>query len=154
MRTQEEALAHVKNVAIPHPWCQSICLDGHSIGYISVRPGSNDERHWAYVSYAIGADLWGQGIGTFTLRSVVSEVFGEFPDLVSWSLDKRLDITMYRVLPLSTQYFLSTPSRVNLTFTGTPRDPTLCTSASTLSSFGRSQKTDAATSFTALVAIP
>ncbi|PKI39498.1 hypothetical protein CRG98_040107 [Punica granatum] len=80
--TREEALAHLKNVAIPHPWRRSICLDGHSIGYISVRPGSGDERHRAYVSYAIGADLWGQGIGTFTLRSVVSEVFGEFPDLV------------------------------------------------------------------------
>ncbi|XP_031395923.1 uncharacterized protein LOC116207181 [Punica granatum] len=82
IRTREEALAHLKNVAIPHPWRRSICLDGHSIGYISVRPGSGDERHRAYVSYAIGADLWGQGIGTFTLRSVVSEVFGEFPDLV------------------------------------------------------------------------
>ena len=36
----------------------------------------------ANISYAMGADYWGQGIVTMTLKEAISLVFKEFPDLV------------------------------------------------------------------------
>ncbi|PRQ38593.1 putative adenylate kinase [Rosa chinensis] len=34
----EEALTYIEKVCIPHPRRQSICLDDHCIGYVSVKP--------------------------------------------------------------------------------------------------------------------
>ncbi|KAK7266874.1 hypothetical protein RIF29_19532 [Crotalaria pallida] len=33
--SREEALEFIRDVCIPHPWRRSICLDDHSIGFIS-----------------------------------------------------------------------------------------------------------------------
>ncbi|KAF3951829.1 hypothetical protein CMV_022562 [Castanea mollissima] len=80
--SREEALTYLEKVAIPHPWRRSICLDDRSIGYVSIRPESHDDRCRAYISYAVGTDYWGQGIVTTALKIAVSKVFKEFPDLV------------------------------------------------------------------------
>ncbi|KAF5452543.1 hypothetical protein F2P56_027523 [Juglans regia] len=80
--SREEALTYIEKVAIPHPWRRSICLDDRSIGYISIRPESGDDRCRAHVSYAVGTDYWGQGIVTIALKMALSEVFKEFPDLL------------------------------------------------------------------------
>lgn len=80
--TREEALAYIEKVAMPHPWRRSICLNGRSVGYISVRPGLGDDRCRAHISYALGVDHWGQGIVTFALKMMVSNIGGVFPDLV------------------------------------------------------------------------
>ncbi|KAK9992656.1 hypothetical protein SO802_027641 [Lithocarpus litseifolius] len=80
--SREEALTYLEKVAIPHPWRRSICLDDHSIGYVSIRPEPRDDRCRAHISYAVSTDYWGQGIVTTALKIAVSKVFKEFPDLV------------------------------------------------------------------------
>ncbi|KAL2229925.1 UNVERIFIED_CONTAM: hypothetical protein Sindi_1586900 [Sesamum indicum] len=80
--SREEALIYIQQVAIPHPWRQSICLDNHSIGYISVKPESSNDRHRAHVGYAIGSEYWGQGIVTAALKIAIPIVFEKFPFLV------------------------------------------------------------------------
>ncbi|KAI3875887.1 hypothetical protein MKW92_042061 [Papaver armeniacum] len=40
--SQEDALRYLKEVAIPHPWCRSICLDDRSIGLVIMYPGYNE----------------------------------------------------------------------------------------------------------------
>ncbi|KAM0988588.1 hypothetical protein ACFX13_012757 [Malus domestica] len=80
--SREEALAYIEKVAIPHPWRQSICLDDHSIGYVSVKPELGDDTCRAHVSYAVSAEYWGQGIAKQALRMAMSRVYKEFPCLV------------------------------------------------------------------------
>lgn len=80
--TREDALMYIQQVAIPHPWRLSICLDDRSIGYISVRPESGNDRHRAHMGYAIGSDHWGRGIVTIALRMAIPSVFEKFPFLV------------------------------------------------------------------------
>lgn len=82
MKSREEALNYIKEVAIPHPWRRSICLDDRSIGYISVKPESGNEKHRAHVGYAIGKEYWGKGIVTAAMKIAISSVFKEFPWLV------------------------------------------------------------------------
>ncbi|EYU41470.1 hypothetical protein ABFS82_07G033400 [Erythranthe guttata] len=80
--TIEEALIYVQKVAIPHPWRRSICLDDRSVGYISVRPESGDDRHRAHIGYAVGSDCWGLGIATAAVRLAIPSVFEKFPFIV------------------------------------------------------------------------
>lgn len=82
INSKEEALKYIQEVAIPHPWRRSICLDDRSIGYISIKPESGSDKHRAHVGYAIAADYWGQGIVPIALKIAVSCVFKEFPYLV------------------------------------------------------------------------
>lgn len=78
----EAASKYIQEVAIPHPWRRSICLDDRSIGYISVRPESGSERHKARIAYAVGSDYWGQGIVTMAIKMAIPIVFKDFPYLV------------------------------------------------------------------------
>ncbi|XP_027120777.1 uncharacterized protein [Coffea arabica] len=80
--TIEEALKYIQEVAIPHPWRRSICLDDRSIGYISIKPESGSDRHRAHVGYAISSEYWGQGIVTVALKIAISSAFKAFPFLV------------------------------------------------------------------------
>lgn len=80
--SREEALAYLEEVAIPHPWRRSICLDDRSIGYISIKPESGDDRCRARIGYALAAEYWGQGMATVALKMAVSKVFDEITDLV------------------------------------------------------------------------
>lgn len=79
---KEEALTYLKEVAIPHPWRRSICIDDRSIGYVSVKPELGDDRCRARVGYAVGTEHWGQGIVTAAVKMAVSSVFKEIPYLV------------------------------------------------------------------------
>nr|GMD83752.1 uncharacterized N-acetyltransferase P20-like [Ipomoea batatas] len=80
--SKQEALQYIQEVAIPHPWRHSICLDGRSIGYISVKPEAGNDRHRAHLGYAIGSCYWGQGIVTMALKMAIPVVFTDFPFLV------------------------------------------------------------------------
>ncbi|KAK6929939.1 GNAT domain [Dillenia turbinata] len=80
--SREEALAHLREVAIPHPWRRSICLDDRSIGYISIKQESGGDKHRANIGYGVGVEYWGQGIVTVALKLALSSVFNELPDLV------------------------------------------------------------------------
>ncbi|KAG8370226.1 hypothetical protein BUALT_Bualt14G0095000 [Buddleja alternifolia] len=80
--SREQALTYINRVAIPHPWRHSICLDGRSIGYISVRPESDRDCHRAHVGYAVGSDHWGLGIVTIAMKMAIPSVFEKFPFLV------------------------------------------------------------------------
>ncbi|OVA15510.1 GNAT domain [Macleaya cordata] len=37
--SKEDGLRYLKEIAIPHPWRRSICLDDRSIGFVSIYPG-------------------------------------------------------------------------------------------------------------------
>ncbi|KAL6956515.1 hypothetical protein U1Q18_042435 [Sarracenia purpurea var. burkii] len=80
--TGEDAVKHLKEVAIPHPWRRSICVDDRSIGYVSIRPRPRNDRHRAHLGYAISADFWGKGIMTAALKMAISSVFMDVPYLV------------------------------------------------------------------------
>uniref|UniRef100_A0A6N2MV12 N-acetyltransferase domain-containing protein n=2 Tax=Salix TaxID=40685 RepID=A0A6N2MV12_SALVM len=82
VNSREEALTYLEKVAIHHPWRRSICLDDHSIGYISISPESGDDRCRARLGYALAAEFWGQGIATIALKMAVSSVFKELAGLV------------------------------------------------------------------------
>ncbi|KAJ6324062.1 hypothetical protein OIU76_011378 [Salix suchowensis] len=82
INSREEALTYLEKVAIHHPWRRSICLDDHSIGYISISPESGDDRCRARLGYALAAEFWGQGIATIALKMAVSSVFKELAGLV------------------------------------------------------------------------
>ncbi|KAI3441973.1 N-acetyltransferase domain-containing protein [Psidium guajava] len=78
----EEAEWYLRTVAIPHPWRRSICLGDRSIGYVSVKRGSGDERCRAHVGYAVGAEFWGRGFATAALRMAARRAFDEMPELM------------------------------------------------------------------------
>ncbi|XP_059652637.1 uncharacterized protein LOC132299825 [Cornus florida] len=80
--SKEEVLTFIREVCIPHPWRRSICVDDRSIGFISIFPGSGDERCKADIGYAIGVDYWGQGITTMAVKIALSQFFKDFPDVL------------------------------------------------------------------------
>ncbi|KAJ4822240.1 hypothetical protein Tsubulata_035661, partial [Turnera subulata] len=80
--TREEALAHLQNVAIPHPWRRSICLDHRCIGYISIFPESGEDRCRANFGYALATEYWGQGITTVAVKMALSNAFKDLPYVV------------------------------------------------------------------------
>ncbi|KAF7151783.1 hypothetical protein RHSIM_Rhsim02G0026500 [Rhododendron simsii] len=80
--SREEALKYLKEVAIPHPWRRSICLDDRSIGYVSIRTESGSDHHLGRIGYAVGSEYWNQGIVTVALRMAVSSMFEEIQYLV------------------------------------------------------------------------
>ncbi|XP_068340529.1 uncharacterized protein [Pyrus communis] len=82
LTTKEEALNFIKNVCIPHPWRRSICIDDLSIGFVTMFPGSGDDRHKADMGYALAARYWGLGITTKAVKIALSQVFKDYPDLV------------------------------------------------------------------------
>lgn len=80
--SKEEALVFIRDVCIPHPWRRSICIDGRSVGFVSVYPWSGDDRCKADVGYAVAREHWGKGIATRALRMAIPQVFERFPDVV------------------------------------------------------------------------
>lgn len=80
--SKEEALTFIKDICIPHPWRRSICIDDRSIGFISVFPGSGDDRCRADMGYGLATKHWGQGITTKAVRIALSQLFKDLPDLV------------------------------------------------------------------------
>ncbi|PIN13030.1 hypothetical protein CDL12_14351 [Handroanthus impetiginosus] len=82
LTSKEEALTFIEQMCIHHPWRRSICIDDRSIGFLSVFPGSGDERHRADVGYAIAVEYWGQGITTAALKMGIPQVFDDFPQVL------------------------------------------------------------------------
>ncbi|KAK9291898.1 hypothetical protein L1049_019849 [Liquidambar formosana] len=80
--SKEAALTFIKDVFIRHPWRPSICIDDRSIGFISIFPGSGDDRCRADIGYGVAAKRWGQGVTTKAVKMDLSEVFKDFPGLV------------------------------------------------------------------------
>ncbi|KAJ0080160.1 hypothetical protein Patl1_23385 [Pistacia atlantica] len=80
--SKEEALTYIKDVCFPHPWRRSICIDDHSIGFVSIFPGSGGDRCRADIGYAIAVRYWGQGIATRAVKIALVEVFKDFPDVL------------------------------------------------------------------------
>lgn len=80
--SRDEALDYIQQVAIPHPWRHSICVDDICIGYVSVKPESGNDQHRAHVSYVLNAEYWGLGIATTALKMAVAMVLKKFSYLV------------------------------------------------------------------------
>ncbi|KAK1401168.1 putative N-acetyltransferase p20 [Heracleum sosnowskyi] len=80
--SRNEALTYIQQVAIPHPWRHSICMDDICIGYVSLKPESGNDQHRAHVSYALSAEYWGLGIATIALKMAIAMVFEKFSYLV------------------------------------------------------------------------
>lgn len=82
LTSKDEASTFITDVCIPHPWRRSICIDNRSIGFISVFPGSGEDRCRADIGYAIAVRYWGQGIATQAMKIAVPQVFKDLPGLV------------------------------------------------------------------------
>ncbi|TYG55176.1 hypothetical protein ES288_D09G250600v1 [Gossypium darwinii] len=80
--SREEALSYLQKVAIPQTYRRSICLDDRSIGYVSIKPGSSNDKSRARLGYAVSAGYRGQGIATAALKMAVANAFTEFQGLV------------------------------------------------------------------------
>lgn len=82
LTSKQEALTFIKEVCMPHPWRRSICIDDHSIGFISVFPGSGEDRCRADIGYAIAVEFWGKGIASKAVKMAIPQVFRDFPEIV------------------------------------------------------------------------
>lgn len=82
LTSKEEALTFIKEVCIPHPWRRSICIDNHSVGFVSIFRRSEKERYIADIGYGVSRKHWGQGICTTAVQMAVASALKEFPDLV------------------------------------------------------------------------
>lgn len=80
--SKDDALTFIREVCIPHPWRRTICIDDRSIGFVSVYPGSGDERCRADVGYGLAVEYWGKGITTLALKMAVPQVFQDFPEVM------------------------------------------------------------------------
>ncbi|KAG9132087.1 hypothetical protein Leryth_027673 [Lithospermum erythrorhizon] len=78
----EEATTFIREVCIPHPWRRSICVNDRSIGFVSIYPGSGDDRCRADVGYALSVEFWGRGIATMAVKLAVPQVFRDLPDVI------------------------------------------------------------------------
>ncbi|OVA15508.1 GNAT domain [Macleaya cordata] len=79
--SKEDGLRYLKEVAIPHPWCRSICLEDRSIGLIIIYPGSNEFICRGELGYTLSSQYWGQGIATMAVKMALSSVFVDFPQM-------------------------------------------------------------------------
>ncbi|XP_010485882.1 PREDICTED: uncharacterized protein LOC104764126 [Camelina sativa] len=77
--SEEEALVFIRDVCVPHPWRRSICIDGRSIGFISIFPETGDDRFKAHIGYGLCHEYWGKGVTTMAVSVAVSQVFNDLP---------------------------------------------------------------------------
>ncbi|KAI5648090.1 hypothetical protein M9H77_34095 [Catharanthus roseus] len=82
LTTIEDALTFIKEVCIPHPWRRTICIDDRSIGFVSVFPGSGEDRCRADIGYALAVEYWGKGITTKAIKMAIPQVFQDFPQVL------------------------------------------------------------------------
>ncbi|WOK91761.1 hypothetical protein Cni_G00452 [Canna indica] len=79
--TAEDALAHLKDLILPHPWYRAICVGGRAVGCVSVTPAAGRDVHRASIGYGVAYAYWGRGIATAAVRKAASAVFAEWPQL-------------------------------------------------------------------------
>ncbi|WRX25506.1 GNAT domain - like 10 [Theobroma cacao] len=82
LTSKEEALTHIKDVCIPHPWRRSICIDDRSIGFVSIFPFSGDDRCRANFGFGVAVKYWGHGVATKAVKMAASQFFVDFPGVV------------------------------------------------------------------------
>ncbi|GMN25328.1 hypothetical protein TIFTF001_000895 [Ficus carica] len=82
LTSKDEALTFIKDVCIPHPWRRSICINNRSIGFITVFPGSGDDRCKADIGYGVAPKYWGQGVATQAVKMALPQVFKDLPEVV------------------------------------------------------------------------
>ncbi|OWM82008.1 uncharacterized protein LOC116207159 [Punica granatum] len=82
LASREQALTTVREVCIPHPWRRSICIDGRSIGFVSVFPWSGEDRCRADIGYALAPEYWGHGIATRAVKLALSRVFQNLTEIL------------------------------------------------------------------------
>ncbi|OMO96431.1 hypothetical protein COLO4_15252 [Corchorus olitorius] len=82
LTSKEEALEHIKDVCINHPWRRSICIDDRSIGFVSIFPFSGDDRCRANFGFGVAVKYWGHGIATKAVKMAVPQFFVDFPHVV------------------------------------------------------------------------
>ncbi|KAK1314643.1 hypothetical protein QJS10_CPA06g00450 [Acorus calamus] len=83
--TKPEALAHFRDVILPHPWFRAICVgdddNKRAVGSISVDP-CGSEKCRASMGYRLAYEYWGKGITARAVEAVVKEIFEEWPHLM------------------------------------------------------------------------
>ncbi|KAK1290878.1 hypothetical protein QJS10_CPB18g01433 [Acorus calamus] len=81
--TRAEALAHLRDVILPHPWFRAICVgdDKRAVGSILVDP-CESEKCRASMGGRLACEYWGKGIATRAVEAVVKEIFEELPHLM------------------------------------------------------------------------
>ncbi|EXC10341.1 putative N-acetyltransferase YoaA [Morus notabilis] len=82
LTSKDEALTFIKDVCILRPWRRSICIDDRSISFISVFPGSGDDRCKADIGYGVAPKYWGQGVATRAVEMALPLVFKDLPEVV------------------------------------------------------------------------
>ncbi|GAV89946.1 Acetyltransf_3 domain-containing protein [Cephalotus follicularis] len=78
---KEDAINHIKNIVVPHPWFRAICVNGRPIGAISVTSNSGDDKCRGEVGYVLGYKYWGKGVATRAVKLVADTIFDEWPHL-------------------------------------------------------------------------
>lgn len=82
LASREEALATIRDVCMPHPWRRAVCVGDRCVGFVSIWPGSGDDRCRADIGYGVAREWWGKGVATRALRMTLSQVFGDLPDVL------------------------------------------------------------------------
>ncbi|KAK7824984.1 putative n-acetyltransferase p20 [Quercus suber] len=62
-------------------WEPAICLNGHTIGDISVTKNSGNDKCRGELGYVLGSKYWGRGIATKVVKQVANTIFAEWPHL-------------------------------------------------------------------------
>ncbi|CAN6439724.1 unnamed protein product [Victoria cruziana] len=79
--SRDDAVAFIRDFAIPHKWCRAICVAGRPAGSISVQVGEGSDACRGEIGYVLAHRYWGKGIATSAVRMAVRAVFAEFPGL-------------------------------------------------------------------------
>uniref|UniRef100_A0A0D9VX61 N-acetyltransferase domain-containing protein n=1 Tax=Leersia perrieri TaxID=77586 RepID=A0A0D9VX61_9ORYZ len=83
--TREQAVQHIRDTVLPHPWFRAICVDAgggdRPVGQVSVWPYADEGGHRANLGYALAHGVWGRGIASKAIKMVVARVFDEVAGL-------------------------------------------------------------------------
>ncbi|KAL2895779.1 putative N-acetyltransferase p20 [Bienertia sinuspersici] len=80
--SKDQAIAYINNFVINHPYYRVICLDNKAIGGISVDSNKGMDKCRAELGYVLGSKYWGRGIASWAVKTVLSTVFEDRPELV------------------------------------------------------------------------
>ncbi|KAL2895763.1 putative N-acetyltransferase p20 [Bienertia sinuspersici] len=80
--SKDQAITYINDVIINYPYYRAICLDNKAIGGISLDSKTGINKCRAELGYLLGSKYWGRGIATWAVKTVVSTIFEERPELV------------------------------------------------------------------------
>ncbi|KAL2485433.1 Acyl-CoA N-acyltransferases (NAT) superfamily protein [Abeliophyllum distichum] len=96
LESKQEALTFIREVCMPHPWRRSICIDDRSVGFISVFPGSGEDRCRAE-NKASHMVLEKAGLSKEGLLRKYLYLKGRIKDLVVYSILSNDESILYKV---------------------------------------------------------